>query len=217
MAKIIRLTESDLVRLVNRVIEEQKDGPVTPDQNTYRKSQRFSLTKIKVGDKFDVIFNPDMNNVKHIDDSKISYKTREGNLEYFIQRGVGFSVNGGPILDGMEQKSEFGKLYSLIEGISWNTDHPFRSSEQIFPYIEEKMRRRIINAKKQGNNYIITINKLKDWTGGVKNVNLNIVVGPSVFLYRPSNSPICLDKDMSNIIKDEKFVESFNNRKLYDK
>ena len=156
-----------------------------------------------------------MNNVEHIDNKTISF--RGDKQEYRVNKGVGFSVNGGPLMDGMSQESDFGKLYSLIQGIAWNTSNHFSSPEQIFSVIEEKINRKKINATKEGNKYIINIDKLQTGLGEPRNVKLRVVVGPSVFLYDSNRKPICLDKDMSNIIKNNRFIENFNNRQIMNR
>jgi hypothetical protein len=120
-------------------------------------------------------------------------------------------------MDGMSQESDFGKLYSLIQGIAWNTSNHFSSPEQIFSVIEEKINRKKINATKEGNKYIINIDKLQTGLGEPRNVKLRVVVGPSVFLYDSNRKPICLDKDMSNIIKNNRFIENFNNRQIMNR
>jgi len=61
MAKIVRLTESDLVRLVNKVLNEQPDASMAKDLSNMVKSSMMNNNVIKIklnGEMSDVVSKP---------------------------------------------------------------------------------------------------------------------------------------------------------------
>ncbi len=98
MKKIIRLTESDLMRLVKRILREDRDGYYDPEPKTKREVARkwvestddtfyFEfLKKFRNKSKFEKMFS------EYDSENSGSYAD---NLEMFIDEVVGYMPNNG--------------------------------------------------------------------------------------------------------------------------
>ncbi len=113
MKKVVRLTESDLIRLVKRVLNEERDGYYTPEPSTKRQVvkqwYRYTddsfysefLKKFPNKAKFDRMFSRY--------DSEFS--DHDEKLEMFIHDMIGSIPNNG--VDDIE------KFMSDLEKVDW--------------------------------------------------------------------------------------------------
>lgn len=82
MKKVIRLTESDLVRIIKKVISEQtKDGPVIPKNSTLKIDDSVIQDAKKMGIEFKKDETPDTF-LKKVNNSKIGINTFHVKQDY---------------------------------------------------------------------------------------------------------------------------------------
>ena len=198
MARITRLTESDLNRLVKKIINEQVDNK---QQNKNSEIDLIRKNKIKEGTSMSSIFTTNMGGLRINNDNEfIFYTTCFGtqSCKNTVKKEISYSVDSGEFKP-IRKDYEFAKL---LDGRS-----EFNNVNNAIKILNDKVRYR--TATKQGNTYTF---KSKD---GQKNVT----VKPSYFITTEGVSPqrwSLIKTDVNDSINDINFIKKFNDRRPFN-
>ena len=142
MKKVIRLTESDLIRLVKRTIMEMEEDKSSEDWGKFRVRPEH------------VINNLNHNVNKFIRSQDLDKEESFRKLDYLIQRDV------KPILNKVEEKGlwEDAEIDRVIRYIKYAYNYDYYSGKELpppreNPSMEARMADRIMSLRQYGNRY----------------------------------------------------------------